>query len=178
MDNQLAKHCTPVMHQHLYAAKICVVLYIISLPFLSQIKVLNDSKEITATLYLSSLILATVIIITLAFDDYLNVYAGAFCYGIAVSSMVVLGVVFLSKVSIPSSPLPFSPLSFPPLPSPPPLSLPLPFLPLPSPLPITNIVGVVIMLWLKPPPPPISCRGLSREGGSPPPIAQLPPIKY
>jgi hypothetical protein len=66
--------------------------------YVLQIKVLNDSKEVVATLYLSSLILATVIVITLAFGDYLNVYTAAYAYGIILSCAVVLGVVFLSKV--------------------------------------------------------------------------------
>ena len=59
---------------------------------------LNDSKEISATLYLSILILAAVIIISFVFPDYLNVYGGAFALGIPTSSTVVLLVVFVSKV--------------------------------------------------------------------------------
>lgn len=59
---------------------------------------LNDSKEISATLYLSSLILAAVILISFVFPDYLNVYGGSFALGIPTSSTVVLLVVFVSKV--------------------------------------------------------------------------------
>lgn len=60
---------------------------------------MNDSKEVVATLYLSSLVLATVIVITLAFGSYLNVYAAGYAFGIPLSSSVVLGVVFVSKVN-------------------------------------------------------------------------------
>jgi len=63
-----------------------------------QIKVLNDSKEIAATLYLSSGILAVVIIISLAIPTYLNVYGACYAIGIPTASTVVLLVVFVSKV--------------------------------------------------------------------------------
>lgn len=65
-----------------------------------QIKVLNDSKEVAITLYVTSIILAAVIIITVAFDDYLNVYSTMYSLGIPLSSSVVLGVVYMSKVNI------------------------------------------------------------------------------
>ena len=65
---------------------------------LLQIKVLNDSKEVAITLYITSIILAAVIIITVAFDDYLNVYSATYSLGIPLASSVVLGVVYVSKV--------------------------------------------------------------------------------
>ena len=63
-----------------------------------QIKMLNDSKEISATLYLSSIILAIVILISFILSNYLNVYGASFAIGIPTSSTVVLLVVFVSKV--------------------------------------------------------------------------------
>lgn len=65
-----------------------------------QIKVLNDSKEVVATLYLSSIILVILVAITLFFDDYLNVYTAGYTFGILLSNIVVLGVVFISKVGL------------------------------------------------------------------------------
>ena len=65
---------------------------------LPQIKMLNDSKEISATLYLSSIILAIVILISFILSNYLNVYGASFAIGIPTSSTVVLLVVFVSKV--------------------------------------------------------------------------------
>ena len=59
---------------------------------------LNDSKEIAATLYLSSAILAVVLVISVALDDRLNVYSAGYCYGVPLSTSVVLIVVFFSKV--------------------------------------------------------------------------------
>ena len=61
---------------------------------------LNDSKEIVATLYLSSIILLIVMVITLAFGDHLNVHTAGYTLGIPLSSSVVLGVVFISKVRL------------------------------------------------------------------------------
>ena len=63
-----------------------------------QIKVLNDSKEVAITLYITSIILAAVIIITVVFDEYQNVYSATYSLGIPLSSSVVLGVVYISKV--------------------------------------------------------------------------------
>ncbi len=65
----------------------------------SQIKVLNDSKEIAATLYLSSAILAVVVIVSVALYDRLNLYSVIYGYGIPLSTSVVLIVVFFTKVS-------------------------------------------------------------------------------
>lgn len=65
-----------------------------------QIKVLNDSKEVAITLYVTSIILAAVILITVVFDEYQNVYSATYSLGIPLSSSVVLGVVYISKVCI------------------------------------------------------------------------------
>lgn len=59
---------------------------------------LNDSKEIAATLYLTSAILAVVIVISIALSTRLNVYTASYCYGIPLSTGVVLIVVFFTKV--------------------------------------------------------------------------------
>lgn len=64
----------------------------------TQIKVLNDSKEIAATLYLSSAILGVVIVVSLALSKWLNVYTACYCYGIPLATSVVLIVVFFTKV--------------------------------------------------------------------------------
>lgn len=63
-------------------------------------KVFNDSKEIGVVLYLTGLLLATVILITLVFRSYLNVYTGTYAVGICLIGAVIIGVVFISKVSL------------------------------------------------------------------------------
>ena len=65
----------------------------------TQVKVLNDSKEVAFTLYLSSIILTVVLAITVFLDDYVDVLASSYSFGIIASSLVVLGVVFFSKVT-------------------------------------------------------------------------------
>lgn len=64
----------------------------------TQIKVLNDSKEMSLALYLSSVILVLVIVISFVFGDRLNVYGGSYSFGVPLSCMAVLAVVFFSKV--------------------------------------------------------------------------------
>ncbi len=61
-------------------------------------KVLNDSKEVVFVLYLTGLVLAAAILITLIFRSHLNVYTGTYAVGICLASAVILGVVFVSKV--------------------------------------------------------------------------------
>ena len=54
-----------------------------------KIKGLNDSKEISIILYITSIILVIVIVITLALGDYVNVNGGTFGLGISTASTVV-----------------------------------------------------------------------------------------
>ncbi len=61
-------------------------------------KVLNDSKEVVFVLYLTGLVLAAALLITLIFRSHLNVYTGTYAVGICLASAVILGVVFVSKV--------------------------------------------------------------------------------
>ena len=60
---------------------------------------LNDSKEVAAVLYLSSIILTVVLAVTVFLDDYVAVFAASYSFGIIASSLMVLGVVFFSKVT-------------------------------------------------------------------------------
>lgn len=62
-----------------------------------KVKVLNDSKEVVLVLYLTGVVLGAVIITTLAFRSYLNVYTGAYAVGICVTGAVILAVVFIFK---------------------------------------------------------------------------------
>ena len=63
-----------------------------------KIKGLNDSKEISIILYITSIILVIVVVITLALGDYINVNGGIFGLGISTASTVVLGCIFVPKV--------------------------------------------------------------------------------
>ena len=63
-----------------------------------KIKGLNDSKEISIILYITSIILVIVVVITLALGDYINVNGAIFGLGISTASTVVLGCIFVPKV--------------------------------------------------------------------------------
>ena len=64
-----------------------------------KIKGLNDSREISAIIYITSIILVLVITITMAFGEYVNVSGGVFALGVSTASTVVLGFLFIPKVS-------------------------------------------------------------------------------
>ena len=65
-----------------------------------QIEVLNDSKEIAATIYLTSAILAVVIIVSVVLEKNLTIYGAAYAYGTALSTTAVLVIVFFTKVHV------------------------------------------------------------------------------
>ena len=94
-----------------FSAKFYYFLYdifncICTLP--CQIKVLNDSKEIAATLYLSSAVLAVVLIISLALPTHLTIYSASYSFGIPLATSVVLIVVFFTKVGFSTSTFTFT----------------------------------------------------------------------
>ena len=64
-----------------------------------KIKGLNDSREISAIIYITSIILVLVITITMGFGEYINVNGGVFALGVSTASTVVLGFLFIPKVS-------------------------------------------------------------------------------
>ena len=88
----------------IYSYKIVIQLIGVILAFSIRkvkIKGLNDSKEISIILYVTSIILVIVIVITLALGDYINVSGSIFSLGISTASTVVLGFIFVPKVRMP-----------------------------------------------------------------------------
>ena len=88
----------------IYSYKIVIQLIGVVLSFSIRkvkIKGLNDSKEISIILYVTSIILVIVIVITLALGDYINVSGSIFSLGISTASTVVLGFIFVPKVRMP-----------------------------------------------------------------------------
>ena len=63
-----------------------------------KIRGLNESREVSAILYITSAILATMIVVTYAFADYIDVEAVVFGFGICTATSVVLGLTFGTKV--------------------------------------------------------------------------------
>ena len=64
-----------------------------------KIKGLNDSKEISVILYITTVIVGIVILVTFVFGDYINVDAGTYGLGITTATTVVLTFIFVPKVS-------------------------------------------------------------------------------
>jgi len=88
----------------IYSYKIVIQLIGVVLAFSIRkvkIKGLNDSKEISIILYITSIILVIVIVITLALGDYINVSGSIFSLGVSTATTVVLGFIFIPKVRMP-----------------------------------------------------------------------------
>ena len=64
-----------------------------------KVKGLNDSKEISAIIYITSIILLVVVVTTLALRDFINVSGTINGLGFSTASTVVLGFIFIPKVS-------------------------------------------------------------------------------
>lgn len=64
-----------------------------------KIKGLNDSKEISAIVYITSIILVLTIVMTLALRDFINVSGTVNAVGYSTAATVVLGFIFIPKVS-------------------------------------------------------------------------------
>ena len=63
-----------------------------------KIKGLNDSREVSIILYITSAILVAVVLVTFIFGDYINVDGGVYGLGISTATTVVLALLFLPKV--------------------------------------------------------------------------------
>lgn len=63
-----------------------------------HIKDLNDTKETSAILYITSILLAIVIIVTLTLGDYQDIDGSAYGFGICTSTTLVIGFTFVPKM--------------------------------------------------------------------------------
>ena len=65
-----------------------------------QVKVLNDSKYVAALIYISSILLVVLAVVTLVFNSYINVsetvFSGAFLFAATIFACLI----FIPKVSI------------------------------------------------------------------------------
>lgn len=66
-----------------------------------KIKGLNESREVSAILYTTTVITVAVCIVTLVFGDYINVDGGTYGLGISTATTLVLVFLFIPKVSPP-----------------------------------------------------------------------------
>lgn len=64
------------------------------------VKGLNDSQYIAAAIYVTSLFLTAIIVLSVTVNDYVNLYAGLVSGGILITTTAILGLVFIPKVCI------------------------------------------------------------------------------
>ena len=71
-----------------------------------KIKGLNDSKEVSAILYITSVILAVILVVNFVLGDYIDVDGFVYGFGVATAVTIVLLFTFVPKVSTRSHRLP------------------------------------------------------------------------
>ena len=59
---------------------------------------LNDSQYIAAAIYVTSLFLTAIIVLSVTVNDFVNLYAGLIGGGILITTTAILGLVFVPKV--------------------------------------------------------------------------------
>ena len=65
-----------------------------------KINILNDSKSVAALVYISSIVLVVIVLVTLILRSYINISAALFSAGIIILATVFLIFTFVPKVSI------------------------------------------------------------------------------
>ena len=63
-----------------------------------KIRGLNESREVSAIIYITSAVLVTIIVVSFAFGDYVDVGAATYGFGLCTATTVVLLLTFGSKV--------------------------------------------------------------------------------
>ena len=63
-----------------------------------KIPILNDSKSVTALIYISSIVLVVIILVTFILHGYINVTAVLFYGGIMLLATIFLVLIFIPKV--------------------------------------------------------------------------------
>ena len=69
-----------------------------------KVKVLNDAKQVTAIVYVTSVCVVLIIMTTFALEEYLNVSSALFCFSMSIASSAFLILIFVPKVILSLSP--------------------------------------------------------------------------
>ena len=64
-----------------------------------KVKGLNDAKYIAAAIYVSSIILAVILVSTYSLDECVNIYPAVISFGLLVGTTAILALAFVPKVS-------------------------------------------------------------------------------
>ena len=63
-----------------------------------KVKGLDDAKYIAAATYVTSIVLAVIIVATYTLKDFVNAFPALFCTGFLIGTTFILGLVFVPKV--------------------------------------------------------------------------------
>ena len=63
-----------------------------------KVEGLNDAKYIAAAIYITSIVLAVIIVATYALNDFANAFPALFCTGFFIGTTSILALVFVPKV--------------------------------------------------------------------------------
>ena len=63
-----------------------------------KVKGLDDAKYIAAAIYVTSIVLAVIIVATYSLKDFVNAFPTLFCTGFIIGTTSILGLVFVPKV--------------------------------------------------------------------------------
>ena len=85
----------------LYGYKMVMQVIALILAFVTRkvkVKGLNDAKYIAAAIYVTSIVLAVIIVATYSLKDFVNAFPTLFCTGFIIGTTSILGLVFVPKV--------------------------------------------------------------------------------
>ena len=85
----------------LYGYKMVMQVIALVLAFINRkvkVKGLDDAKYIAAAIYVTSIVLAVVIVATYSLKDFVNAFPTLFCTGFIIGTTSILGLVFVPKV--------------------------------------------------------------------------------
>ena len=63
-----------------------------------KVKGLDDAKYIAAAIYVTSIVLAVIIVATYSLKDFVNVFPALLCTGFLIGTTSILGLAFVPKV--------------------------------------------------------------------------------
>ena len=85
----------------LYGYKMVLQVIALVLAFSTRkvkVKGLDDAKYIAAAIYVTSIVLAVILVATYSLNEFVNAFPALFCTGFLIGTTVILGLVFVPKV--------------------------------------------------------------------------------
>ena len=91
-----------ILYAVLFGYKGLLTIFALFLAFRTRkikIKGLDDSKYIAASIYVTSIVLAVIVVSTYTLRDYVNAYPAVVGIGLLLGTTFILGLVFVPRVS-------------------------------------------------------------------------------